>query len=320
MLDARERGVEPVARDGLDEEVERLDLERLDGRVGVPGEEHDLRRIVEAAQQPRELDALDLRHPHVEQQHVEAALAQAQQRLAAAAGGLDARHARRGLEQALDVRQRSWLVVDGQHDQTAHSGTSVRGMRHDVRRLRRRSPSARARRRRAAAPRCTGRPPRAAAGRAPSATGPWIVPGPRGRRPRPASGSCDGDAVREARLLQAQEGRGVRELLRGADRAAVLAQAVGEELPELGEHVARVVGVLVDVARGGREHVVDEVRGDGRPLAAPFGGGCSRTSTITHLRANASVRTGVFARRSPLGALACAARRAAGLQAGAQLL
>ena len=319
MLDAGERRVQAVARDGLDEEVERLDLEGLDGGVGVAGEEHDLGRVVEAAQQARQLDALDLGHPHVEQEHVEAPLAEAHERLAPAAGGLDAAHARRALEQALHVRQRARLVVHGQHQQSAHVVTSVRGM---------------CRTSSGPAPlTASSRPP--SPGRSATASGTGLLPQPlsehggdglldRPGRDAPADvrgvGQRDRDPVREPRLLQPQERRGVRELLGGADRRGLLAQPVGQELAELGEHVARVVRVLVDVARGRGEHVVDEVRGDrrgalgaaGRRLFGDVDGHASAARTL----APAPART----RRRAARRAHAAAGRMDGLDAGAQLL
>ena len=75
------------------------------------------------------------------------------------------------------------------------------------------------------------------------------------------SGSAGVQAAREAELLQSQVDADVVELLLQRDRTGG-AQAIGEERAELGERVARRVGVLLDVARGGSQHVVDEVHGD----------------------------------------------------------
>ena len=81
LLDAPERGLQALARDRLDQEVERLDLERLDGGVGVAGEEDDGRRVGEAPQQPREGHALDLGHGDVEEERVVAAAGEVDERL-----------------------------------------------------------------------------------------------------------------------------------------------------------------------------------------------------------------------------------------------
>ena len=56
--------------------------------------------------------------------------------------------------------------------------------------------------------------------------------------------------------------RDVLELL-GRGHLARPAQAVGEESTELGQHVARGVRILFDVARGCGQHVIDEMNGDG---------------------------------------------------------
>ena len=68
-------------------------------------------------------------------------------------------------------------------------------------------------------------------------------------------------APREAELLQAQVDADVVELLLQRDGTG-RAQAMGEERAELGERVARRVGVLLDVARSRSQDVVHEVHGD----------------------------------------------------------
>ena len=70
------------------------------------------------------------------------------------------------------------------------------------------------------------------------------------------------DTSREAGLLEAQIDADMVELL-GRGHRARAAQAVGQERAELGQHVASGVRVFLDVARGGSQHVVDEVNGDG---------------------------------------------------------
>ena len=117
LLDAPERRLEALARDRLDQEVERLDLEGLDGRVGVAGEEDDRGRIGEAPQQARQGHALDLGHGDVEEERVVAAAREVDERLLGRRGRGHALDRGRGLEQALDVGQRARLVVDGENRQ-----------------------------------------------------------------------------------------------------------------------------------------------------------------------------------------------------------
>jgi len=117
LLDARQRRLEALARDRLDQEVQRLDLERLDGRVGVAREEDDGRRVGEAAKQARQRHALDLGHGHVEEERVVATAREVDERLLGRRGGGHALDRGRGLEQALDVGERARLVVDGEDRQ-----------------------------------------------------------------------------------------------------------------------------------------------------------------------------------------------------------
>jgi hypothetical protein len=117
LLHAPERRLEALAGDRLDQEVQGLDLERLDRGVGVAGEEDDRGRIGEAPQQARQGHALDLGHRHVEEERVVAAARQVDEGLLGRRGRGHALDGGRGLQEALDVGQRTRLVVDGEDRQ-----------------------------------------------------------------------------------------------------------------------------------------------------------------------------------------------------------
>ena len=70
--DPIERLPEPLAADGLSQIVERVQLEGVDRGVVVRADEHELRRRAEAPQDTAELESTEVRHPHVEEDRVEA--------------------------------------------------------------------------------------------------------------------------------------------------------------------------------------------------------------------------------------------------------
>ena len=71
----------------------------------------------------------------------------------------------------------------------------------------------------------------------------------------------DLDPSGEARLFEAQIDGDVIELLGRRDRARA-AQTMRQERAELRQHIAGGVRVLLDIARGCSQHVVDEMNGD----------------------------------------------------------
>ena len=115
----RQRLANPRPGDGLHQVVEgvQVELERADGAVLERRHEHDRGRLGEAADDTRELEAVELGHAHVEKQGVVGTLGELAQRLAAAAGELDLGHVGRRLEHPREVLERWPLVVDRQHPQ-----------------------------------------------------------------------------------------------------------------------------------------------------------------------------------------------------------
>ncbi len=63
-----------------------LELERADSAILVRGHEHERRRVGELVEHARELEPVDLGHPHVEEDRVETVVGKRAQCLAAAVG------------------------------------------------------------------------------------------------------------------------------------------------------------------------------------------------------------------------------------------
>ena len=121
---------EPLGVDGLEQVVERLDREGLEGVALVRGDEHHGRRIVHLAHERRGLDPGQSRHLDVEEDDVRARRARQGDRLGRTGrlpDDLDLRVAR---EQIAELRARGRLVVDEQganrHSSPSETGTSSR--------------------------------------------------------------------------------------------------------------------------------------------------------------------------------------------------
>jgi hypothetical protein len=115
---APDRLGEPRLVDGLEQVVERVDVERAHRELVVGGDEDDRGRRV--GQERGQLEPRQLRHLHVDEQEVGAEPLDQRERLEAVAGLADQLDRVRGQHQAQPVpRQR--LVVD---DDRAHHGTA----------------------------------------------------------------------------------------------------------------------------------------------------------------------------------------------------
>ena len=111
---------QPLRPHGLDQVVDRIQLERLHGILVVGRREHHRRRMRRAGQMARQLDAVHLRHADVHQRHVGGRVGQALQRLDAMGRFADDDVGQFGGnvgQQRLHARPRRRLVVDDEDSQ-----------------------------------------------------------------------------------------------------------------------------------------------------------------------------------------------------------
>ena len=126
FLQALDDAGEPVGVDGLQEVVERLDRERVDGVALVRGHEHDGGRVGALAHERRRLDAAQPGHLDVEEDDVGLEVAGEIERLARAGRLADDPHLGLAGEQIPQLRPRRRFVVDEQCADHQATGTSSR--------------------------------------------------------------------------------------------------------------------------------------------------------------------------------------------------
>ena len=117
---------EPVGVDRLQEIVERLDGERIDGVPLVRGHEHDGGRVGALAHEGCRLDAAQPRHLDVEEDDVGREVAGEIERLPRAGRLADDMHSGLAGEQVRQLRPRRRFVVDEQRADHRATGTSSR--------------------------------------------------------------------------------------------------------------------------------------------------------------------------------------------------
>ncbi len=114
---------EAFLADGLEDVVDGLEVEGLDGEVLVGGDEHDERRPGEPGEQPGHVEAVETGHLDVEEDDVDRLGAagtrlqgavDAAQRLGRVAGALRAADAGVGVQQVEQFLQRGAFVVDSE--------------------------------------------------------------------------------------------------------------------------------------------------------------------------------------------------------------
>ena len=103
---------QPLLADGLEQVVDGVHLEGLDGVGLVRRHEDDARGVAEPAQQPGDVEAAEPGHRDVEEHHVDAALLEQAQRLGAAVRAPDGRDAVVALQQPHQLVEHGLLVVD----------------------------------------------------------------------------------------------------------------------------------------------------------------------------------------------------------------
>ena len=113
---------EPVLAHRLEDVVDGVQLERLDGVLLVGGHEDDRRRRPEPGQHLREVEAGQPRHLDVEEDRVDVEVLQDPQRLGGRVAGEHAADPRVALEQERELVERRPLVVDDEHPQQADIG------------------------------------------------------------------------------------------------------------------------------------------------------------------------------------------------------
>ena len=123
-----QRGGQALGAHRLEQIVERVQLERVHGVAVVRGDEDDARRLLQAGEMARHLEAAHARHLDVEQEHLRAARRQQLDRLHAVARL--AHHLRRQLrsdvfEQGLQALARRLLVVSDEYLELAHTGRTL---------------------------------------------------------------------------------------------------------------------------------------------------------------------------------------------------
>ena len=116
---------EPVGIDGLEQVVERLDRERIDGVLRMRRHEDDRRRLAPFAQVRRGLETGSAGHLHVEEDDVVGELPRQLDRFGGARRLADHPHVGMRLEQVAKLGSRRRLVVDDQRA-NRHTGTSSR--------------------------------------------------------------------------------------------------------------------------------------------------------------------------------------------------
>jgi hypothetical protein len=117
--DTAHRLRQSVLADGLEDVVDRVELERLDRVVVVRGDEDDWWRGLEAGQHLGQLEAVEAGHPDVGEDRVDAALLQHAQGLGGVVGRGDVPDPSVVLEQPGELVERGTLVVD---DEDAEGG------------------------------------------------------------------------------------------------------------------------------------------------------------------------------------------------------
>src|SRR5687767_2164571 len=111
-----------IGADRLEQVVDRLQLEGLDGVLLEGGDEDDGRRRGEAGQHPGQLQPVEAGHADVEEHGREAAVAQTPQRLGGIGGGDDGADAGVLAEEVGEVFERRFLVVDDEYLQRRVDG------------------------------------------------------------------------------------------------------------------------------------------------------------------------------------------------------
>ena len=113
--DPLERLVHPFRGDRLHQEVERAQLEGGHSGGVERADEYERGRAREGLEHAGELEPVELGHPHVEEDRVVGAAAGLDDRLVAAGRGLDVGHARVRPQDAGQILELGWLVVDGEN-------------------------------------------------------------------------------------------------------------------------------------------------------------------------------------------------------------